>query len=190
MYSWAHRYVPWLPTESTTIRTDAYISPKTQTPHTYRPATSGFLQAAQWVLAARHLPELSNVAGTLRDRLNNALHRRLARVMLGLDNSLATLRALLILTAWPSAFAAQLRDTSQSDDITNSDPSDDPLMYDPETVVSAAIRMANHMHLEQDVEKAVALAGARDQSRPYTPQESEVLDRARMVRVFVDVSAS
>lgn len=105
--------------------------------------------------------------------------------MLGLDNCLATLRGLLILTAWPSAFAAQLRDTSPSEDTGSSDPDDDTLMYDPELVVSAAIRMANHMHLEQDVEKAVAQAAVRDQTKPYTPQEAQVLDRARMVRSAV-----
>lgn len=155
------------------------------------PATSGFLQATQWILASRHLsdppllpsseqPRASPYA-ELRARLCATFQRRLTRAVMGLDNSILTLRALIILVAWPSIFAAQLHRNEALSDSTNPDVHHDPLTFDPELLVSAAARMASQMHLEQDAEKALGFARDRDELMPYTPQELAILDRARTV---------
>lgn len=102
------RFAPWLATIDTRSQlprsTPSYTSTsKDEKP--YQPATSAFLQAAQWTIAARHLPTPSD---PVKERAHDALRKRLAKVLeslsfralLGLDNTLPTLRALIILATW------------------------------------------------------------------------------------------
>lgn len=109
-YSFLARFTPWLASVDTPSQfsrsAPSYATlPTSRDEKPYQPATSAFLQAAQWTLAARHLPKPS---GPVKARAHVALRQRLARVLeslsfralLGLDNNLPALRALIILATW------------------------------------------------------------------------------------------
>src|ERR1700733_10390465 len=105
--SFMARFAPWLTSvdtssHSSTRNTPSYAS-KDEKP--YQPATSAFLQAAQWTLAARHLPPPSDPVKArahvaLRQRLAKVLQSLSFRALLGLDDTLPALRAFIILATW------------------------------------------------------------------------------------------
>lgn len=98
--------------------------------------------------------------------------------MIGLDETLSALQALLILASWTGALPAH----------TTSDPSNARLQtqhlgiaYDGEFFIGAAVSIASRMHLELDVEKALKHRQDRSTCGPIPPLPGETLERARMV---------
>jgi len=173
-----------------TASQDAAPSPSGQSPESqnakHEPAaTSGFLQAVKWSLAARHLPIVSEecspetVAASnreLRRCLSCVLERRLSRVMLGLDCSLPALRGLLVLAAWASTLASPL------DTEGNEPDAEPPRVYDGKLLLCAAVHLASQMHLEIDVETAFAQKSADGKRNGVSPVISQrTLNRARVV---------
>lgn len=103
------RFAPWLTTMDTSFQSarsaPSYGATSLKDQKPYQPATSAFLQAAQWTLAARHLPTPSDpnkarAQAALRKRLARVLESLSFRALLGLDNTLPALRALIILATW------------------------------------------------------------------------------------------
>lgn len=99
------------------------------------------------------------------------------RAMLCQDLSLAALRALGILGIWPSAFVMEFE---KGDDLYDPDDNEPASAIDPELLNMAMLKIANMMHLEQDVEKATEFGGPEVIK---TPEQLQVLERARMVRL-------
>jgi hypothetical protein len=153
------------------------------------PASSAFLQAAQWTLAAHHFPSQTSTTATpsgassaenpLLVRLVQALQQGVMRASLGLDLSLPALRALLILATWSSNLCEILKRTMSSD---GSEPEDDIRAYDGEMLISTAAHIATQMHLELDVEAALSQVRAHRKRKTVIPElDLEPLDRARTV---------
>lgn len=110
--SFITRFAPWLtsvdtssPSSTRNAPSYAATSPTPKDEKPYQPATSAFLQAAQWTLSARHLPTpLDPVKArahvALRQRLAKVLQSLTFRALLGLDDTLPALRAFIILATW------------------------------------------------------------------------------------------
>lgn len=192
MTSWTSRYAPWLPIEQSLSHAgnplgalnDPGPSNHQQGPRRDGFLTSTFLQAAQWTLAARHLPTNSgslNHLASLRSQLGRVLAQRLSQAILGLDDSLPALRALLILATWPTHFIRPLA-TSWTGDAPRANGQADAV-YDGELLSTIAMHIASRMHLELDVETALTqkLDGPK-RNHAELVGRSEVLDRARVVR--------
>lgn len=230
------RFAPWLTTFNATL---AYSSSLSHSSHKgegpYKPATSAFLQAAQWTLASRHLPTSELAPSTtkakvysLRKRLARTLERLTFRALLGLDNSLPALRALIILAQWtgklptrtdvdergdgsatgtrtngngnghlhpPTAKADGGDDDDEKEEDEDYDVAKEGVAFDGEMFLAAAVRISAKMHLELDVQ--MALANKQNLERPSSSSEpggaaanggspsaakiAETLDRARVV---------
>lgn len=174
-----HQYAPWLLSDA--LLADDPASSLSMNPR----HTSAFLQSTQWILALRHLSELpfssqpkSGVRQPahyedLRIQLHTTLHRRLMRAVFCRDLSLTALRALGILATWPSAFVSGTPRGEDSSADTGSD-----VTFDPELMHTIMLKIANLMHLEHDVSKAVEFD---DSESRCAPECVEILERARMV---------
>lgn len=192
----AHRYAIWLPADdASNYRYSPPITPSSCSVPipSFQPPNSGFLQAVQWVLAARHLAPSFDVTH-LRANLTSILQRRITRVMLGQDVSIASLQALLLLSTWPSMFAhelqlhSSLQASSSTDPSVNSYTDDASSTLDPELLIGAMTRMCNQLHLEKDVDKALSLIKDRNAPNEFSPNSDNTeanlemtLHRARMV---------
>jgi len=155
------------------------------------PASSAFLQAAQWTLAARRLSSLSDAAAvasgpsnarsSLFVRLVQALQQGITRASLGLDLSISALRALLNLTAWSTnIFDILMRD--MTDDGSEAEDVHEFRAFDGEMLISTAVHIATQMHLELDVEAALSqVKGNRKPKSGISELDVELLDRARTV---------
>lgn len=189
--SWTLHYAPWLPIEQAFSQLGTLPGPLTdpgppnhhQENRRYKFTTSGFLQAAQWTLAIRHLAPTFGSRDhlpSLGRQLGLILAQRLSKAIIGLDDSLPALRALLILSTWPTHFIRPLT-TSWTADTSHLDDQAEPA-YDSELLTTTAMHIASRMHLELDVESA--LTQKRDGHNKNNFElmgHSEVLDRARVV---------
>lgn len=135
--------------------------------------TSVFLQAAQWTLAARHLPS-EQISIALQVHLLQILDQRTSRALLGLDRSLSAIRALCILATWTSTFA-DIR-TRLSDDEEG-----ETGVCDGELLFGAAMHLASQMHLEADVETVCVRKSRSGGAREGEAISAESLDRVRTV---------
>lgn len=104
--------------------------------------------------------------------------------MMGLDSSLASLRALMILSRWAGGLPGHL--AGESSTVSSSTPAQSTnsrVSFDGEHFLSAAVKMASKMHLELDVE--IAVTHKREQLKKKeanpTPLNARTLDRARMM---------
>lgn len=102
---------------------------------------------------------------------------------MGLDSSLASLRALMILARWTGELPGHL--AGETSPFISSTPAQNThlrVSFDGEHFLSAAVRMASKMHLELDVE--IAVRHKREQLKNKanpTPLNARTLDRARMM---------
>lgn len=100
--------------------------------------------------------------------------------MMGLEMTLQSIRALLILAAWTGelpAHAVGEKPGAQAQSLHLR------VSFDGELLIGTAVRIASKMHLELDVE--IALVHKREQAKskaPPAPLNAKTLDRARMVR--------
>jgi len=155
------------------------------------PASSAFLQAAQWTLAARRLPSLpgatavasgaSNAKSSLFVRLVQALQQGITRASLGLDLSIPALRALLILAAW-STNICNLLMRNMSNEESKAEDVHEFRAFDGEMLISTAVHITTQMHLELDVEAALSQVKAnRKRKSEISELDVKLLDRARTV---------
>ena len=154
------------------------------------PASSAFLQAAQWTLAARGLPSLSGAAvaspaskakSSLFVGLVEALQQGIARASLGLDLSISALRALLILATWSTNICDILM-RNNSNDGSEAEDVHEFRAFDGEMLIRTAVHIATQMHLELDVETALSQVKAnRKRKSGISELDPELLDKARTV---------
>jgi hypothetical protein len=141
------------------------------------------------MLASRHLPADAFASSgappgprtPVAARLANVLDRRIVRAMIGLDETLPALHALLILASWTGTLPAH----------TTNDPGGAVLQtqhlgiaYDGEFFIGVAVNLASRMHLEVDVEKALTHKQDRAAQGRIPPLSEETLERARMVSAW------
>lgn len=100
--------------------------------------------------------------------------------MLGLDRSLPALRALLVLATWASALASPLESHEASENVDFE--SEAPRVYDGELLLCTAVHLASQMHLEIDVETALAQRSSDSKLKSVSGISQRTLDRARVVR--------
>jgi len=97
--------------------------------------------------------------------------------MIGLDETLPALQALLILATWTGALPAHAINDPGGAQLQTQHLG---IAYDGEFFVGAAVNLASRMHLELDVEKALAhRQGHTAGAHPPVPEQT--LERARMV---------
>lgn len=94
------------------------------------------------------------------------------RTMFCQDLSLSALRALEILSLWPSAYMSLSESSDGSDEQSN-------ITFDSELLTSVMLRIANMMHLREDAHKAAEICDI-EFTKSSTGQE--LYERARMVR--------
>lgn len=218
VHSWSLRYYPWLTNEINVSKSPSNKKPSpssspssgTGKQRVYVPATSAFLQSAQWILASHHLPDgyspstkpdttMSEPASEgpasstpalshkkmVQARLMRVLRKGLYNAMMGLDCSLPAIRALMVLSQWtnhlPTPSASPLDDDGPPKE---GEEAPGLISYDGEMFLTVAMHIASRMHLELDVETAVAQKKELEQvsgQAPWPPGFAETLDRARLV---------